>query len=338
MSDYKNIWVLVEQYEGRPKNVSIELLGKGRELADGRGEKLVAVVIGKDNSESIKEVTAFGADVVIDVEGDEYENYSTDGFTNVMDQLIQKYKPLVVLIGATENGRDLGGRLSARIRGGLVADCIDCYFKDGGDLVYWVRPTFDGKLLSDITIQTLPQIGTVGDKIFRGNQRDDSRVSEVIKESISTPDIRTQLLKFIKKGEEPVEEELGGPLTVDTAEIVVGGGRGITSQEDFQVVIDFAEKIGAAYAASKPLCDVGWVDHDRQIGATGKKIKPKIYFAVGISGAIQHLMGMRDSDLIIAINNDPEAPIFKNAHYGIVGDLYKVLPELGDALADLKKL
>ncbi len=336
MSEYKNIWVVVEKYQGRPKNNAIELLGKGRELADARGEQLVAVVIGSDNEETVKEVTAYGADVVIDVDRPEYKDYSTDGYTHVVATLIEKYNPLVVLIGATYHGRDLGGRLSARLRGGLVADCTDCFFKEGEDTLYWVRPTFDGKLFSNITISTRPQIGTVGDKIFRGNERNDDRTAEVIREDIETKDIRTVLLEFLSDAEASSEEDEPSPL--ERASIVVGGGRGVGTKEGYKVIEEFAAKIGGACAATKPLCDAGWVPYELQVGATGKKIKPKIYFAVGISGAIQHLFGMRDSDLIIAVNNDPEAPIFKAAHYGIVGDLFKVLPSLGDELAALKKL
>ncbi len=331
----KDIWVLVETFENKPKIVSFELLGKGREMADSRQEKLVAVVIGEDVEQIAKEAIFYGADKVLMVSGSVYENYSTDGYTYVMERLIKKYNPLVVLLGATPNGRDLGGRLSARLSIGLVADSIDCYFGEGSDEVQWIRPTYNGKLFSKIINKSRPQLATIDSNIFRGHQPDMNRTGDVIVESIVAPSnlIRTSLVNFT-----PLSAGNDETLDLDNAQIIVSAGRGIGSAENLALIRDFADSIGAAMGVSKPLVDAEWVSNQLQVGVTGKKVAPKIYIACGISGAMQHVFGMKDSELIIAINNDPNAPIFKIAHYGIVGDLFKVIPILKKEFAKITKV
>ncbi|MBP2650543.1 MAG: electron transfer flavoprotein subunit alpha [Firmicutes bacterium] len=331
----KNIWVFMETFTNKSKTVSLELLGKGRELADSRQEKLVAVVIGQEVESAANEAILYGADQVLTVSGADYENYSTDGYTYAMEQLVKSYNPLVVLIGATPNGRDLGGRLSTRLNVGLVAEAIDCYFAADSDEVQWIRPAFSGKLFSKIINKSRPQLATIGSNIFRGNQPDKSRTGDVIAEKIVTPAtlIRTVLLNFtsVFAGADKV-------LTLDNAEIVVSAGRGIGDAEKLALIKDFADSIGAAMGVSKPLVDAGWVPSELQVGVTGKKVAAKLYIACGISGALQHTLGMKDSELIIAINNNPEAPIFKIAHYGIVGDLFKVIPVLKEEFAKLPRI
>ncbi len=330
--NYKNIWVIIEQAEEKPLSVSLELLGKGREFADEKGEKLVAILIGYQNDETAQSLIHYGADEVINVDSPLYKNYTTDAFTTVLDKLIDKYLPFAILIGSTENGKDLGGRISARKKLGLVAHCTDIYFNEEKTDLMWVRPTFDGKLYSTILTSTLPQIGSLGSKIFRGNKPVFSRTGTIIKEeiSLSETEIRTKVLEFIKSTNNDTKE-----LTLDNADVVVSCGLGIQSQENLKLIEDFAKVVGGAIGCTKPLVDKGWLPYENQVGSTGKKVTPKIYFAFGISGALPHLAGMKKSGLIIAVNKDPNAPIFKTAHYGIVGDLFKVIPILTE---EFKKL
>lgn len=330
--EYKNIWVIIEKSDNKPVQVCLEILGKGRELADQKGEKLVAVLIGENNEESAKMLIEYGADEVINVESPLYKHYTTDGFTTVLDQLIDKYKPFAILIGATNNGKDLGGRISARRKLGLVAHCTDIYWNEEKTDLMWVRPTFDGKLYSTILTATLPQIGSLGSNVFRGNKPDASRQGVITNETIelSLEDIRTKVLEFIKN-----ETESGKEVSLKDAKIVVSCGLGIQEEKNIQIVKDFAKLVGGALGCTKPLVDKGWLPQENQVGTTGTKVAPKIYFAFGISGALPHIGGMKKSDLIIAVNNDPDAPIFKTAHYGIVGDLFKVIPALTEELKDI---
>lgn len=333
--EHKNIWVIVEKHEGKPLNVSLELLGKGRILADEKGEKLVAVLIGYQNADITKTLIEYGADEVINVDAKEYGHYRSDSFTFVLNSLIDKYHPFGIMIGATSNGKDLGGRISARRRLGLVAGCTDVYFNEDKSELLWERATFDGKLFSTIITSTFPKIGTVGNKTFRGNTPDSSRTGVVIDEKIEMPeeDIRTKVLEIIQEAQKATI----GP-DMETADIIVAGGKGVGSKDKFAIIEEFAAAVNGAVACTKPLVDAGWMHYDYQVGSTGKKVSPKIYFAFGISGQLQHTEGMKDSDLIIAVNNDPNAPIFQVAHYGIVGDLFKVIPVLKEEFLKLKQI
>lgn len=329
----KNIWVLAELTEGKPTNLSLELLGKATELAEAKGGEVVGVVIGKDVDDACNEMIKYGANKVIKVDGDVYEAYSTDAYAKAVDALLEKYDPLLVLFGATENGRDLAARIAARRELGLVADCLNIFPVDDESEFKWERPTFDGKLYSDIRISTKPQLATIASKIFRGNKPNEDAEGEIIEETITVDanEIRTKILETVKNDFDTTTVEL------QNADIVVSGGRGLAEKENWYLIDDLAHALGGTTGASRPIADMGWVDVKKQVGATGTKVTPKIYVAVGISGAIQHLAGMKKSDLIIAINNDPEAPIFKAAHYGIVGDLFKVVPALTEAIEELNK-
>ncbi|MDO5714071.1 MAG: electron transfer flavoprotein subunit alpha/FixB family protein [Tissierellia bacterium] len=329
----KNIWVVAELTEGKPINLSVELLGKATKLAEEKGGDVVGVVIGKDTQEACDIMIKYGAKKVLKVDGDVYEQYSTDAYTKALETLLDKYDPLLVLFGATENGRDLAARLAARKELGLVADCLNIISVDEETEFKWERPTFDGKLYSDIRIKTKPQLATIASKIFRGNKPNDGAEGEIIEESVefSIDEIRTKILEVMKNEHDTTTDDL------ETADIVVSGGRGLDNADNWYLIDNLAKALGGTTGASRPICDAGWVDVKKQVGATGVKITPKIYIAVGISGAIQHLAGMKKSSLIIAINNDPEAPIFKAAHYGIVGDLFKVVPALTEAIEELNK-
>ena len=334
MSEFtnKNIWVFIETDQGKAKSVGLELLNPGRMLAEKSGEKLVAVVLGKDNGEAISQVRQFGPDEIISVEGAEYETYSFDAYTYAMTVLVEKYSPSAILIGATNNGRDFGHRLSCRLKTGLTADCTSLDYDEESKNVAWTRPAFGGNLMAVIMCpNTRPQIGTVRPGVFKKLPVEGAGEASVIKEAITVPadNIRTKLIESIR-------EAAAGVLNLEDAEIIVSGGRGMGGPENFKILEDLAEVLKGAVGASRAAVDAGWIGHAHQVGQTGKTVGPKLYIACGISGAIQHLAGMSGSDCIVAINKDPEAPIFKAADYGIVGNLFEVLPVLTEEIKKLK--
>lgn len=333
MSEFtsKNIWVFIETDEGKAKSVGLELLNPGRMLADKAGEKLIAVILGRDNAEAVAQVQEYGADQIISVEGAEYEKYSFDAYTYAMTALVEKYSPSAILIGATNNGRDFGPRLSCRLRTGLTADCTSLDYDEESGNIAWTRPAFGGNLMAVIMCpNTRPQIGTVRPGVFKKTPAP-GKAAEVIWEMIQVPvdKIRTRLI-------ESVRETAAGILNLEDAEIIVSGGRGMGGPENFSLLEDLAGVLGGAVGASRAAVDAGWIGHAHQVGQTGKTVGPKLYIACGISGAIQHLAGMSGSDCIVAINKDPEAPIFKAADYGIVGSLFEVLPVLTEEIKKLK--
>lgn len=331
-ADYKNLWVYIETADGDAKSVGLELLNPGRRLAAYNNEKVIAVVVGKNAKEIAKKAIAYGADEAITVDRPEYEYYNTDGYTNVMYKLVEKYKPSIILIGATNNGRDVGPRLSCRLHTGLTADCTALDIDQESGNVAWTRPAFGGNLMATILCpNTRPQIGTVRPGVFKKAEPDFSRTGEIIEENIETPvdQIRTKLLEVVK-------ETAGELVNLEEAEIIVSGGRGLGKAENFSYVRDLAEALGGTVGSSRAAVDAGWIPHVHQVGQTGKTVQPKIYIACGISGAIQHLAGMSQSDIIIAINKDEDAPIFDVADYGIVGDLFEVLPVLTEEVKKLK--
>ena len=332
MSDNKNLWVLVEVLDGEAKSVGLELLGPGRKMTDAMGEKLVAVVIGSGVDKAVKAATAYGADQVLVVDGPDYADYSTEGFTYAVEQLVKKYAPRTILIGATSKGRDMGPRIAGRLQTGLTADCTGLDINAETGVVAWTRPAFGGNLMAVIECpDSLPQIGTVRPGVFKKTAPDASRTAEVISESIAVPagTIRTTLIEKIMEAAE-------GAVKLEEADIIVSGGRGLGKPENFALVKALADVLGGVVGASRAAVDAGWISHAHQVGQTGKTVGPKLYIACGISGAIQHLAGMSGSDVIIAINRDPDAPIFDMANYGIVGDIKEVLPALTDAIKKLK--
>lgn len=333
MSDFanKNIWVFIEADEGKVKSVGLELLNPGRILAEKAGEKLVAVILGKENDEAIEVIRQYGPDQIISVEEEEYEKYSFDAYTYAMTTLVEKYRPSAILIGATNNGRDFGPRLSCRLKTGLTADCTSLDYDAETGNVAWTRPAFGGNLMAVIMCpNTRPQIGTVRPGVFK-KQVVDGKEPEIVKENIKVPEqmIRTKLIKCVR-------EAVSGVMALEDAEVIVSGGRGMGGTENFKILEELAAVLGGAVGASRAAVDAGWIGHAHQVGQTGKTVGPKIYIACGISGAIQHLAGMSGSDCIIAINKDPEAPIFKVADYGIVGNLFEVLPVLTEEIKKAK--
>ncbi|MBS7403438.1 MAG: electron transfer flavoprotein subunit alpha/FixB family protein [Oscillospiraceae bacterium] len=327
----KDLWVFIETNDnGTAKNVGLELLGAGRGLADKQGGSLIGVVIGNNVDAAVKSATAHGADKIIVVEGKEFEHYTTDAYANAMFELVEKYGPTSILIGATNNGRDLGPRISCRLKTGLTADCTNLAIDEDTGNVAWTRPAFGGNLMATIMCpDNRPQIGTVRPGVFKKTEADEARTAEVIKEDIHVaPEaIRTELLEVIK-------EVAGELVDLEGAEIIVSGGRGVGGPEGFKPIKDLADALGGVVGASRAAVDAGWIDHSHQVGQTGKTVGPKIYIACGISGAIQHVAGMSSSKTIIAINKDENAPIFNVADYAVVGDLFEVIPAL---IAEINK-
>ena len=326
LNDYKNIWVWIETECGKAKNVGYELLHAAKPLAEQKGCSLVAVVIGKDIESVAKDAICYGADSAIIVDGPEYEYYSTDAFAKALTGLVEKYKPETLMLGATNNGRDLGPRVSCRLKTGLTADCTAIAIDEETGHVAWTRPTFGGNLMAVIMCpQHRPQMGTVRPGVFKKGAYDQSRTGEIVKEEIHTAqeEIRTKLVERVNEVEEAVN--------LEEADIIVSGGRGMGSAENFKLLEDLAKELGGTVGCSRAVVDAGWMPHAHQVGQSGKTVAPKLYFAVGISGAIQHLAGIAGSDTVIAVNKDPDAPIFEVADYGIVGNLNEVVPALTEA-------
>ena len=327
----RDLWVFVEtDAKGNAKNVGIELLNPAKDLAKQQGGKVVAVILGDHVEPAVKEAVACGAEEVIVAEGAEYAHYSTDAYAKTLQTLIGKYAPSTVLIGATDNGRDMAPRVACALRTGLTADCTELGYNEEADKIAWTRPAFGGNLMACILCpDTFPQMGTVRPAIFEKPVPDKTRTANIIREDIGFPadQIRTRLLEtFID-----AESEL---VNLEEADIIVSGGRGVGGPEGFTVIKQLADALGGVVGASRVAVDSGWISPVHQVGQTGKTVRPKIYIACGISGAIQHLAAMSNSDTIIAINSDPEAPIFKVADYGIVGDLFEVIPTLVEKIKE----
>ena len=320
--EHKNVWVFVETEYGKEKKVGIELLTPGREIADAVNQELIAVVFGKDVKHVAENAIAHGADKVILVDNPLFERYSTDAVTDTLMDLIDKYKPETILIGATINGRDFGPRVACRLNTGLTADCTSISYNEETNNVKWTRPAFGGNLMADIECpKTRPQMGTVRPGVYKKPLIKEDNKGEIIEENynIHESNLRTKIVETIK--------EITEDVNLEEAEIIVSGGRGLGKAENFSYIRDLAKAVGGAVGSSRAAVDSGWIPHAHQVGQTGKTVAPKIYIACGISGAIQHLAGMSGSDVIIAINKDKNAPIFEAAHYGIVGDLFEVIPE-----------
>lgn len=325
----KDLWVFIETNEdGTPKNVGLELLTPGRELADAQGGNLAAVVIAKDSSAAIKKLSCYDINQIIIASGEEYEFYSTDAFATALVKMVNIYTPATLLIGATNNGRDLAPRVSSRLKTGLTADCTSLGYDETTGNILWTRPAFGGNLMAQIVCpDNRPQLGTVRPGIFKKPEESEYKEKELVFTDIHVDknDIRTKIVEIIKNSGSPDED-------IAEADIIVAAGRGAGNEKGLELCRKLADKIGGTVAATRPLSDMGLVSHSIQIGQTGKTVSPKLYIACGISGAIQHQVGMSDSDVIVAINKDADAPIFDIANYGIVGDLYEIIPMLIDEL------
>lgn len=327
-SKTKDMWVLIETCEdGTAKSVGLELLAPARTLAAKQGGQAVAVVIGDHVTPAVEAAAAHGAEKIIVVEGAEYAAYTTDAYSIALCTLVEKYGPTGMMIGATPNGRDLGPRVSCRLNTGLTADCTALDIDEATGNVAWTRPAFGGNLMATIMCPDhRPQIGTVRPGVFK-KAVVEGNTAEIIREDIhvSAEKIRTQVLEVLKE----MDDE---KVDLENAEIIVSGGRGVGGPEGFETIRALADTLGATVGASRAAVDAGWIAHAHQVGQTGKTVAPKLYIACGISGAIQHVAGMSGADVIVAVNKDPDAPIFDIADYGVVGNLFEVLPILADEI------
>ena len=325
-AQYKNVYVFVEQREGVIQNVGLELLGKARELADALNEKVYAMLLGHDLTTQAQECIAYGADTVLRVDAPELATYVTEPYAQAIYQIIRDNKPSIVLIGATTIGRDLGPRLSARVETGLTADCTGLEISEDRDLLM-TRPAFGGNLMATIICKEhRPQMSTVRPGVMRMGQRDENRKGTIedVKINFDKSKFRVRVLETVKQTKNLVD--------ITEAHVLISGGRGVGNAEGFDMLRAMANTIGAEVSASRAMVEAGVLGHERQVGQTGKTVRPDLYFAMGISGAIQHLAGMEESEYIIAINKDKFAPIFNVADLGIVGDVRKIVPLLTEKL------
>lgn len=344
--DEKDVWVFIESFQGKPKNVGAELLGKAKELAESLGQETAAVVIGSDVEEAISFSVRYGADKVYVVQGDEYANYTADAYGNAFLHLCETFKPDTILLGATVNGRDLASKIAVSLETGLTADCTALSVDEETGDVIWERPAFGGNLYARILCSnTRPQMGTVRPGVMNKPEElpdsvmDGVRVSEeeskpgievsyanegktkIIRVDYHFEDNRVKVVNFLAK----LEEE---GISLQDAEVIVSGGRGMKGPENFKLLNELARLLGGTVACSRFAVEAGWMPQSKQVGQTGSTVSPRIYIACGISGAVQHVAGMEDSDAIVAINTDEHAPIFEIADYCIVGDVFEVVPAL----------
>ncbi|MEI6970540.1 MAG: electron transfer flavoprotein subunit alpha [bacterium] len=323
LSLYRDVWVFAEHCEGKVNTVTYELLGKGRKLADDLGMDLCAVLLGKDIKDRANDLIARGADKVYLVDRPELEYFQDEIYSNVLIEVVNKYKPNIFLCGATTVGRSLASRVAVKVHTGLTADCTGLDIDPATKNLVQTRPAFGGNIMAAIiTPNHRPQMATVRHKVMKEAVADAGRSGRVFSEKIGE-DLLKSLAKRVR-----FEKDTSTTVNIADADIIVSGGRGLLKPESFLVVRELADVLGAAVGASRAAVDAGWIPYSHQVGQTGKTVCPKIYFACGISGQIQHLAGMSSSDIIVAINKDPDAPIFKSATYGIVGDVLKVVPLL----------
>ncbi len=333
IDDYRGVWVFAEQREGKLLNVAIELLGEGRKIADKLNTQLTAVLLGNNVDDLAEKLVKYGADNVLYGDSKLLEVYTTDGYAKVICELIEERKPEIMLIGATNIGRDLGPRISARIHTGLTADCTRLEVDLENRRLLQTRPAFGGNLMATIICPNYrPQMSTVRPGVMEKAKYDENRQGNIEKftPNLEEEDIKAKVVEFVKGGKAQVK--------LEEANIIVSGGRGLGNPEGFKLIEDLANKLGGVVGASRATVDAGWIEQSHQVGQTGKTVRPTLYIACGISGAIQHLAGMQDSKVIIAINKDKDAPIFKVADYGIVGDVYEVIPELIEGLDNIDEI
>jgi len=319
-----DILVFAEQENGEIHQVSFELLGKGRELADRLGVELNAVLLGWRIEDKAAELIYRGADNVFLYDHPSLQDFDAVRYGRNIVKLVRETRPDIFLIGATRIGRTLAPRIAAALRTGLTADCIDLDLDSDGNLIQ-IRPAFSGNIMAQIRTKTRPQMATVRYKVMQMRKRDTSRKGKIIKKEVEV---------INETGIEILEKIKADEVNLAEAEVIVSGGRGLKKPEDFKLLQELADALGGVVGSSRPLVDAGWISKDHQVGFSGNTVKPKVYIACGISGSPQHLFGMRDSDVIIAINKDPTAPIFNVSDYGIIGDLYEVVPIL---IREIKK-
>ncbi|MCS5422075.1 MULTISPECIES: electron transfer flavoprotein subunit alpha/FixB family protein [Psychrilyobacter] len=329
LNEYKGVYVFIEQKSREIQNVSLELLGRGRGLADTLKEELVAVFLGYGIKDQCQDLISHGADRVIYVDDSRLDKYLTEPYAQALDTISKFEKPNIILIGATSTGRDLAPRVSARLSTGLTADCTSLEISEERELLM-TRPAFGGNLMATIVCPDhRPQMSSVRPGVMQKLAVDTARTGEIVEFGVNFDDskFKVRLIEEVKEAKQMVK--------IEDAHILVSGGRGVGTAENFKNLEKLADNIGATVSTSRAMVDAGVMSHDRQVGQTGKTVRPDIYFALGISGAIQHIAGMEESEYIIAINKDKGAPIFNTADLGIVGDVNKILPLLNNEISKL---
>jgi electron transfer flavoprotein alpha subunit len=321
MKGYKGVMIYAEQRSGRVHPVSYELLGKGREIADKLNTKLSSVLLGSQMEGEAEELIYYGADTVFLYDHLGFREFDLINYKRNIVRLVEEVRPEILLLGATHLGRSLGPRVAVALSTGLTADCIGLDIDEQNNLVQ-IRPAFSGNILAYIRTATRPQMATIRYKVMHKQERDPGRKGEVVRKDVELVD---PLLLLVSR-------ESSSGVNVADADVIVSGGRGLKKLEDFKILEGLAEVLGGVIGCSRPLVDDGWMGKEHQVGFSGNTVKPKLYIACGVSGSPQHLAGMRGSDIIVAVNSDPSAPIFKIADYGVVGDLYEVVPKLTDEL------
>lgn len=331
------VWVFAEQHQGRLEDTPLELLGKARQLANILGVETAAVLAGSNVEPLAKKLIQYGADKVYLADNPLLEHYQTNSYARTICQLIEKHKPQIVMYGATVAGRDLAPRIASEIKAGLTADCTDLQIgdhmeagsgKEHKNLLFQVRPAFGGNIIATIiNYDRWPQMATVREGVMPMPNPDVNRAGKIVKEQVqlSEADLPLTILE---------EHRREKKVDLKAARVIVAGGAGVGSKDNFKLIWNLANVLGAAPAATRAAVDLGFIDHDHQVGQTGTTVRPSLYIAVGISGAIQHQAGMSDSQKIIAVNNDPDAPIFQIAHYKVLGDLNEVVPKMIKALKE----
>lgn len=320
LSEYKGIWIFAEQRYGKLKSVALELMGKAKELSAELNTKVTAVLLGNGVEVLCDNLIAYGADEVLIMDEEWLNDFNDHIYGEVMLDLINEYKPEIVLIGATSKGRSLAPHISSTLKTGLTADCTCLDIDVQSKILVQTRPAFGGNLMAEIICpNNRPQMATVRPKVFKPIEPDYNRKEIITKIHKNPVEGFVKLIRNIDNAEE---------LNLSDAEIIVSVGRGIGSEKSIQLAKELADALGGTVGSSRPVVDMGWMPYSQQVGQTGKTVAPKVYIACGISGAIQHLAGLADIETIIAINQDPDAPIFKIANYGIVGDVNEILPVL----------
>ena len=318
------VWVFVEHTDGRPAPVSWELLGKGRELATALNGRVCSVLLGHRVDDLIKEAGAYGADKVYLIDDPVLSHYRTQAYLHGVTRLVRKYEPQVMLLGASTMGRDLAGAVATTLGTGLTADCTGLSIDPQSKLLEQTRPAYGGNIMATILCETRrPQMATVRPRVMEMPPRDDSHAGEVIREplGLAEEDVFVRIIEYVR-------EQDTTEVRIEDAGILVSGGRGLGSPDGFKILAELADALGGTVSGSRAAVDHGWISQSKQVGQTGKTVRPRLYIACGISGAIQHLVGMETSDVIVAINRDPNAPIFGVATYGIIGDIYEIVPAL----------
>ncbi|AZU61325.1 electron transfer flavoprotein subunit alpha/FixB family protein [Neobacillus mesonae] len=331
LDDYRGVWVFIEQNDGKIEGVSLELLGAGRKLADKLEVPLAGFLLGDGIKALANQLIAYGADQVYVIDHPVLKHYRTESYMKGVISLAQNYKPEIILYGATPNGKDLASAVATDLNTGLTADTTMLDADESNRLLEASRPAFGGNIMATILCKKhRPQMATVRPKVMKALVPDSSRTGQIIEEKISLKeeDMRTKVLQIVN--------DVTKKTNLADAHVIICGGKGMGDLQNFQLIHELAETIGAAVGGTRDVVEAGWLPHEQQIGQTGETVTPKIYFAIGVSGAIQHVVGMKNSELIIAINKDPNAPIFDVATFGIVGDAMEIVPKLIEQFKSLR--